>query len=141
MTIVDHEIERQETLRPMARALRALHGAIGLGELSCLAYVWVCALSRRRDRWLGVALTVLFGEGVGLTVARGCPLGILQRRAGDDVPMFELWFGERLAPYAIPTFTVLAVLAAFVLWLRPATHTSTSQKGSHPGTTEAHPDT
>ena len=41
-------------------------------------------------------------------LAKGCPLGILQRRAGDDVPMFELWFGPRLAPFAVPGFTVAA---------------------------------
>lgn len=41
-------------------------------------------------------------------MAKSCPLGFFQRRAGDDVPMFELWFGPRLAPYAIPSFVALA---------------------------------
>jgi hypothetical protein len=74
-----------------------------------LGYVWLCALTRRRDRWLWLSVGVLVGEGTALAVARGCPLGFFQRRAGDDVPMFEVWFGPRLAPFAIPTFTVIAV--------------------------------
>jgi len=35
-------------------------------------------------------------------------LGVFQRRAGDDVTMFQLWFGPRLAPFAIPWFTMIA---------------------------------
>jgi len=91
-----------------ARILRAVHNAIGAGELGCLAYLWLCALTRRRDRWLRLSVGVLVGEGVALVAAKGCPLGIFQRRAGDDIPMFELWFGPQLAPFAIPFFTASA---------------------------------
>jgi hypothetical protein len=52
---------------------------------------------------------VLTAEGIALVAAKGCPLGIFQRRAGDDVPMFELWFGPRLAPFAVPALTLAAV--------------------------------
>ena len=103
-----------------ARSLRVLHNAIGAGELVCLGYVWFCALARRRDVWLRASIAVLTGEGLGLVVAEGCPLGGFQRRAGDDVPMFELWFGPRLAPLAIPAFTAIALSGAGLLALRPA---------------------
>jgi hypothetical protein len=103
-----------------ARALRVIHNAIGAGELVCLGYVWFCALSRRRDVWLRASIAVLIGEGAALVVAKGCPLGVFQRRAGDEVPMFELWFGPRVAAFAIPGFTAIALVGAALLGLRPA---------------------
>lgn len=109
-----------DQLSDSARGLRLLHSAIGFGELACLGYLWFCALTRRYDRWLGVSIVVLAAEGVALVAAKGCPLGIFQRRSGDDVPMFELWFGRRLAPIAIPTFTLLAFLGAALLLIRKA---------------------
>jgi len=114
-----------EPLTNAARTLRIAHNAIGIAELACLAYLWSCALGRRRDPWLSLSVGILMAEGVALLVARGCPLGIFQRRAGDDVPMFELWFGPKLAPFAIPGFTALAVGGLVTLVLRaPASDTS-----------------
>ena len=106
------------TLGRRARALRVLHSSIGVGELACLAYLWLCAIRGRRDRWLRLSTAVLLGEGAALVAARGCPLGVFQRRAGDEVPMFELWFGPRLAPFAIPTFTVIAGAGMALLAVR-----------------------
>lgn len=103
-----------------ARVLRVLHNAIAIGELACLGYLWYCAITRRRDGWLRVSTVVLVGEGVALLAAKGCPLGIFQRRAGDDVPMFELWFGPRLAPFAIPAFTGIALGGVALLRARAA---------------------
>ncbi|MGA7835636.1 MAG: hypothetical protein WCA31_10570 [Acidimicrobiales bacterium] len=96
-----------------ARALRAVHNVVGCGELACLCYLWFCAVTRRRDRWLGISIGVLATEGIALIVARGCPLGVFQRRAGDDVPMFELWLGPRFAPFAIPTFALVTLGGVF----------------------------
>lgn len=101
------------------RTLRIVHSAIGVCELACMGYLWFCVVTRRRDRWLKVVSSVLIGEGVALVVASGCPLGIVQRRAGDDVPMFELWFGPRIAPMAIPTFSVGTFTALMLLRARP----------------------
>ena len=99
--------------------LRTAHSSIGALELGCLLYLWLCALTRRRDRWLHVAIAVLLGEGAALLVAKGCPLGVLQGRAGDDVPMFELWLGSRIARFAIPTFTTMAATGLMVAAARP----------------------
>jgi hypothetical protein len=114
----DRGIPQTDQLSRSARWLRVLHSTIGFGELACLGYLWFCALVRRRDRWLGASVTILAGEGVALVAAKGCPLGIFQRRAGDDVPMFELWFGRRLAPVAIPMFSCFAVLGVLLLLMR-----------------------
>ena len=116
LSMTDH---RMVTLNRSARWLRALHNVVGAGELGCLAYVWFCGVTRRRDRRLGLAVLILGGEGLALLVARGCPLGIFQRRAGDDVPMFELWFGKRLAPFAIPSFTMLGTVGVVLVLARP----------------------
>jgi hypothetical protein len=102
-----------------ARILRTVHSSIGVFELGCLAYLWFCAITRRRDHWFTLAVGVLFGEGAVLLLARGCPMGFFQRRAGDDVPMFELWFGPRLARYAIPSFVALAVIGMVTAMARP----------------------
>lgn len=107
-----------DELSYQARALRLLHNGIGIGELACLGYLWICAIARRRDVLLRVSTFVLIGEGVALLAARGCPLGIFQRRAGDEVPMFERWFGPRLAPLAVPAFTAMTVVGMALLVLR-----------------------
>ena len=111
-------VEGKSELSGSARILRTVHSSVGVFELGCLIYLWLCAITRRRDRWFALAVSVLIGEGAALPLGRGCPLGIFQRRAGDDVPMFELWFGPRFAPYAIPSFTSLAVAGLVVAMAR-----------------------
>lgn len=99
---------RPGQLRRAAVAFRVLHGAVAVVGLSSLGYVWVCAGTGRRDRLLGVAVSVLLGEGVALLVGRGdCPLGPLQARLGDPVPLFELVLPPKAAKAAVP------VLAGF----------------------------
>jgi hypothetical protein len=102
-----------------ARALRAGHAGIAVFELACLGYVWVCGLTGRRDRLLHGAISVLAAEGVGLVIARGnCPLGPLQERVGDPVPLFELVLPPVWARRAIPILTALAG-AGILLASRP----------------------
>lgn len=101
------------------RVLRAVHSLIGCGELACLCQLWLCAIRRRRSPWLGWAVCVLGGEAAALVIGKGCPFGILQRRAGDDVPMFELWLGPKLAPFVVPGFTLLCLGGLALLLVRP----------------------
>ncbi len=110
--------DEQSELSGGARLFRRVHSSIGVFELACLSYVWFCAITRRRDRKFALAASVILGEGVALVLATGCPLGVFQRRMGDDVPMFELWFGERLAPYAIPSFSALAAVGLITAFAR-----------------------
>jgi hypothetical protein len=46
-------------LSAAARGFRAVHGLIAVAFLLAIGYVWWCALTRRRDRWLHVAVTAL----------------------------------------------------------------------------------
>jgi hypothetical protein len=105
-----------------ARALRAGHVVVAGVELFCLSYLWLCACTNRRDKLLWAAITVLVGEGVGLVVGRGdCPLGPLQERLGDPVPLFELVLPRRAARAAVPIFACITCLGIGVLAARSAT--------------------
>jgi hypothetical protein len=86
-----------------ARAFRGLHGVIAVVFLLAIVYVWWCALTGRRDRWLRAAVAALVTEGVFVTANRGdCPLGGLQDRLGDPVPLFELVLSPSAARRAVP---------------------------------------
>lgn len=102
-----------------ALALRAGHTAIAVVELSCLGYVWACAVTGRRDALLKGAISILTAEGVGLVIGRGnCPLGPLQDRLGDPVPLFELVLPAAWARRAVPILAGVSVLG-IALALRP----------------------
>ena len=93
-----------------ARAFRVAHAAFAVLSLSSLAYVWLSALTRRRDRRLAGSLAVLAFEAGALVVGRGdCPFGPAQARLGDPVPLFELALSPRAAKAAIPVLTVVSV--------------------------------
>jgi hypothetical protein len=102
-----------------ALALRAGHTAIAVIELSCLGYVWTCALTGRRDALLKGAISILAAEGVGLVIGRGnCPLGPLQERLVDPVPLFELVLPATWARRAVPMLAGVSALG-IALALRP----------------------
>jgi hypothetical protein len=112
---------RWSELDRSARAFRIGHAAIALVELSCLGYVWRCAITRHRDRLLAASMIVLTAQGLGLVIGRGnCPLGPLQGRLGDPVPLFELVLPPRAAKAAIPTLAALTLIGVLALvWRRP----------------------
>jgi hypothetical protein len=106
-------------LTTAGRVLRAGHLLIAVVELCCLGYLWLCALANQRGRALWVAIAALFAEGVALVVGRGdCPLGPLQQRLGDPVPLFELVLPRRAAKAAVPTFATITGVALAVLVAR-----------------------
>ena len=108
---------------------RSAHALIAIGFLSSIGYVWWCALTGRRGRWLRLAIAVLAGEGV-LVVKNGgdCPLGPLGERIGDQVPLFELVLSPRAARLAVPALGGVAALGVGILAARssrvPATAAS-----------------
>lgn len=93
-----------------AKGFRAIHTAIAVADLAALGYVWFCGLTGRRGRSLDVAVAALVIEGGALVVGRGnCPLGPLQARLGDPVPLFELVLPPSAAKAAVPVLAGLAV--------------------------------
>ena len=100
-------------------SFRAFHAAIAVEQLLAIAYVWWCALSGRRDHLLRIAVATLIGEGVLVTANRGdCPLGGLQDRFGDPVPLFELVFSPRAAKRAVPTLGAITAAGLVLLVVR-----------------------
>jgi hypothetical protein len=103
-----------------AATLRTLHVLVAVVELWALGVVWVSGLRRRRSRATGVAAGLLLAEGAALVVGRGnCPLGPLQARIGDPVPLFELVLPPRAAKAAIPILTGVALAGLALVVVRP----------------------
>jgi hypothetical protein len=102
-----------------ALAFRTFHTAIAIEQLLAIAYVWWCALSGRRDRLLRIAAATLIGEGVLVAANRGdCPLGGLQDRLGDPIPLFELVLSPRAAKLAVPTLGAITAAGLVLLVVR-----------------------
>jgi hypothetical protein len=103
-------------LSPAARAFRIGHGAISIAFLMAIVYVWWCALTRRRDRGLRAAVGALVIEGAFVAANRGdCPLGPLQARLGDPVPLFELVLSPKAARLAVPTLGLITTAGLVLL--------------------------
>ncbi len=103
-----------------ARAFRVAHAAFSIVQLAALAYVWFCAVTRRRDRALTMSAAALLIEGAALVVGRGdCPFGPMQAKLGDPVPLFELVLPKRAAKAAIPALFVVAAGGLVGVLLRP----------------------
>jgi hypothetical protein len=96
-------------LRTAAVAFRIFHGTVAIGFLAAIAYIWWCVFTGRRDVRLRASIAALVIEA-GLVGANGgdCPLGPLQDRLGDPVPLFELVLGPAAARRAIPVLGVIA---------------------------------
>ena len=111
--------ERRAPLPPAAIALRTAHAGISLAFLSAIAHVWWCALTRRRTRLLRAAVVALICEGAAVAANGGdCPLGGLQERAGDPVPLFELVLSPRAAERAVPALGAVAAAGIGLLAAR-----------------------
>jgi len=115
-------VRKPRPARKLSRAamsFRALHAAIVVEQLLAIAYVWWCALSGRRDHLLRMAAASLIGEGVLVIANRGdCPLGPLQDRLGDPVPLFELVLSPRAAKRAVPTLGAITAAGLVLLMVR-----------------------
>jgi hypothetical protein len=118
---------RSRSLTPAVLAFRGVHAAIAAGFLLAIGYVWWCALTGRRGRTLRVAVAALTGEGLVVAVNRGdCPLGCLQERIGDSVPLFELVLSPDAARRAVPALGLVAAVGIGLLGRPAGTHAGTS---------------
>src|SRR4051794_39702324 len=114
-------LNSNDKLPPAALAFRAAHAGIAAGFLGAIAYVWLCALTGRRDRRLRIAVVSLAAEGAFVTANHGdCPLGPLQDRLGDPTPLFELVLSPTAARRAVPTLGLMAVAGMLLLLRRPS---------------------
>jgi hypothetical protein len=103
-------------LSALALAFRAFHTLVAAGFLAAIGYVWWCALTGRRDPALRIAVAALVAEGACVAANGGdCPLGPLQQRAGDPVPLFELVLPPDAARRAVPSLGVVAAVGMLAL--------------------------
>lgn len=108
------------TLGTRAKAWRVVHAAWSVAGLTSLAYVWACAVTRRRDRALAVSAGFLSLEGLGLLIGGGnCPMAQLQDGWGDPVPFFELVLPPRAAKAAVPVLAAATLVGMLGVALRP----------------------
>jgi hypothetical protein len=109
----------REELSPAAWAFRVGHGAITIAFLAAIAHIWWCALTGRRGRWLQLAVVAILGEGAFVAANHGdCPLGPLQARLGDPVPLFELVLSPTAARRAVPALAFIATAGILLLAMR-----------------------
>lgn len=102
-----------------AKAFRVAHAAFAVVSMSSLGYIWLSAVTRRRDPLLAVSVAVLSFEAVALVIGRGdCPFGPLQTRLGDPVPLFQLVLPPRAAKAAIPVLAGISVVGLLGVALR-----------------------
>jgi hypothetical protein len=112
-------IQSKEELSLAVIAWRVAHGLIAAGFLASIGYVWWCALSGRRGRFLRPAIGVLVAEGALVVTNRGdCPLGPVGDRIGDPVPLFELVLSPRAARLAVPTLAAVTLAGLGLLAAR-----------------------
>ena|SRR5947209_17139867 len=103
-------------LSEAARAFRAFHAFVAVAFLLAIGYVWWCALTGRRDRWLRLAVAALVTEGAFVTANHGnCPLGPVQDRLHDPVPLFELVLSPIAARRAVPVLGAVAAVGILLL--------------------------
>lgn len=107
------------TLGGRARLFRIAHATWGIFNLAGLAYIWLSAALRRRDRLTFSAMSLLVIEGAALVVGRGdCPFGAFQAGLGDPVPMFEWVLPPPAAKAAIPLLAAVSICGLVALVLR-----------------------
>jgi hypothetical protein len=115
----EHNPSPAVRLSRAAMSFRAFHTAIAAEQLLAIAYVWWCAITGRRDRLLRIAVATLISEGVFVAANRGdCPMGGLQERLGDPVPLFELVLSPRAAKRAVPTLGAITAAGLVLLVVR-----------------------
>jgi hypothetical protein len=124
--------KEQAGLSGAARGFRALHTLIAVADLAGLGYVWTCAVAKRRDRLLDVSVAALLIEGAALVVGRGnCPLGPLQTRLGDPVPLFELVLPPRAAKAAVPILAAISIAGISMVVIQSVTLLTTRDHHDH----------
>ena len=125
MNIENLASSEEASLGRAARGSRVAHELIAVIDLGGLGSLWTCALTRRRDRLPHFSIKALLVEGVALVVGRGnCPLGPLQRKLGDPVPLFELVLPPRAARAAVPLLAAISAGGLALLAIRRPSDTS-----------------
>ena len=101
----------------MLLILRIVHASFALLFITCIIFVYYCALTRLASPWLYPAIILLLIEGIALWMNKGnCPLEPIHLRYGDDKGFFGLFLPAKLLPYVIPGLAVIAAVGLLLLF-------------------------
>jgi hypothetical protein len=97
--------------------IKFVHSVIFIFMVVCLLYVLYCAIVRRYDWTLLVALSAIFLEGLVLLLNHGqCPFTGLARKYGDpNGSVTDLFFPMWCARHTFKVSTTLVVIE--LIWL------------------------
>ena len=86
----------------------------------------------RRGPLLTASVAALTVEAAALVAGRGsCPLGPLQTKLGDPVPLFELVLPPRAAKAAVPVLAAVSVVGIALVAIRaPSENDAARPSGS-----------
>ena len=98
-------------------AIKFVHSVTFIFMVACLLYILYCAIVRRYDWTLGVALVAIFIEGLALLLNRGrCPLTSLAEKYGAvNGAVTDIFLPDWLTRHTFKIATVLVVIE--LIWL------------------------
>jgi len=99
--------------------IRAVHTLIAAFFIFCIGLIYYFALAGKSSPWIVWIIAVLLAEGVVLVVNQGkCPLSFLHRKYGDDKKFYDLFFPEKIAPYAAHILGAATIIGIILLLVK-----------------------
>jgi hypothetical protein len=97
--------------------IKFVHSVIFIFMVACLAYILYCAVARRYDWTLLIALVAIFIEGLALLLNRcRCPLTSLAERCGAaNGAVTDIFLPDWLTRHTFKISTVLVIIE--LIWL------------------------
>ena len=97
--------------------IKFIHSVIFIFMVACLFYILYCAIARRYDWTLLVALGAIFMEGLALLLNRWrCPLTTLAEKCGAaNGAVTDIFLPEWLTKHTFKISTVLLIIE--LIWL------------------------
>ena len=96
--------------------IRIIHAAFAILFISCIIFIYYCALTRQYSPWLYPAGILLVLEGIAVALNKGnCPLEPIHLRYGDNKGFFGLFLPEKILPYVIPGLAIIAAVGGLLL--------------------------
>jgi hypothetical protein len=98
-------------------AVKFVHSVIFIFMVACLFFILYCAITRRYDWTLLVALVAIFVEGLALLLNRWrCPLTSLAERCGaTDGAVTDIFLPDWLTRHTFKIATVVVIIE--LIWL------------------------
>jgi hypothetical protein len=94
--------------------IRAIHTFIAAFFVFCIGFLYYFVFTEKQSPWIVWIIAILIAEGVVLIANQWrCPLSLLHQKYGDDKKFYDLFFPEKIAPYAghiLGAATIIAII-------------------------------